>query len=193
MNDLTFETSFWGDCCNTYEEETKHFVYAKLMGLVWGGQGQQLGNYGWNAGGKRVLDIGGGPTSMLLRCTGLKEESCVIDPIKFPAWVSARYAQRRIEYAVGPGEKIDTSGFDECWIYNVLQHTVDPEKVIANARKAAPVLRIFEWIDIPAYEGHPHMLTAEKLDAWVGSKGYVTTLNGENGCFGKCWSGVFAR
>ncbi len=191
-SDLTFETSFWGDCCNTYEEETKHFVYAKLMGLVWQGGGQQLGNYGWNAGGKRVLDIGGGPTSMLLRCTGLGP-SHVCDPILFPDWVRSRYDVRSITLERISGEDIAVVGYDECWIYNVLQHTVDPERVIQNARKAAPILRIFEWIDIPAYEGHPHMLTAEKLDAWVGSKGYVTTLNGESGCFGKCWSGVFAR
>ena len=127
---------------------------------------------------------------MLLRCQSLAA-SAVADPIRFPNWVLARYAQRGIAFRHVSGEEISDVGFDECWIYNVLQHAVDPERVIANARRAAPVLRIFEWIDIPAYEGHPHMLTEESLNHWVGGKGYVTTLNGENGCFGKCWSGVF--
>ncbi len=200
-NDLEFETSFWGNCCNTHEEESKHFVYAKLMGLTWVGSGQRLDGYGWNAGGKRVLDIGGGPVSMLLRTVGLGEGSVVVDPIAFPDWVYARYQSRSILKIDSTGEDMtedftkiyfnEQPKFDECWIYNVLQHTIDPELVIANARRAAPVLRMFEWIDIPAYEGHPHMLTTAKLDAWTGGRGYVTELRGENGCWGKCWSGVF--
>lgn len=192
-HDLAFESSFWGNCCNTHEEESKHFVYAKLMGLTWVGSGQRLDGYGWNAGGKRVLDIGGGPVSMLLRTVGLRGDSAVIDPLKheFPKWVDDRYRSRDIRFYDITGETNNLVGFDECWIYNVLQHTVDPEIVIASARRSAPVLRMFEWIDIPAYEGHPHMLTAAKLDAWTGGRGYVTTLNGENGCWGKCWSGVF--
>jgi hypothetical protein len=28
-----FEKAYWGDCCNTFDEEGKHFVYAKLMGI----------------------------------------------------------------------------------------------------------------------------------------------------------------
>lgn len=188
--DLSFESSFWGDCCNTHEEETKHSLYAKLMGLQWSGSGQKLGNYGWDVGGKRILDIGGGPTSMLLRALNLKSGS-VSDPLSFPTWVMARYQQRGIQLVQESGEDLNCVGYDEVWIYNVLQHAIDPQRVIQNARRAAPLLRMFEWIDLPPYEGHPHMLTAEKLNQWTASTGYVCDLKGENGCWGKSWSGIF--
>ena len=31
-NDLEFEQGFWGDCCNTFGEDQKHFIYGNLMG-----------------------------------------------------------------------------------------------------------------------------------------------------------------
>lgn len=189
--DLSFESHFWGSCCNTSEEEDKHRLYARLMGLPWEGSGTQLDGYGWNVEDRSVVDIGGGPTSMLLRTIGLKAGSMVVDPLKFPDWVTARYQCRNLTLKRSSGEAFTETGFDEAWIYNVLQHSEEPDRVIANARRSASRLRIFEWIDIPAYPGHPHMLTAANLQKWVGSEGYVTELKGENGCWGKCWSGVF--
>ncbi len=34
MQDFAFEKSYWGDCCNTFEEDIKHYTYARLMGLT---------------------------------------------------------------------------------------------------------------------------------------------------------------
>ena len=72
-----------------------------------------------------------------------------------------------------------------------MQHCEDPEKIISNAKKAGKLLRIFEWIDIPPHEGHPHMLTQENLEKWIGQKGHTTELNGVNGCYGKAFYGWF--
>ncbi len=80
--------------------------------------------------------------------------------------------------------------FEEVWIYNVLQHVIDPIKVIENAKRLAPVLRIFEWIDLPAYEGHPHALTKEGLESWIGQPGATVNLN-TRGCGGRAFHGVF--
>jgi hypothetical protein len=71
-----------------------------------------------------------------------------------------------------------------------MQHAIDPGKIIDNAKKAAPVLRLFEWIDIPAHDGHPHELTEASLNEWIGQKGNVITL-AESGCYGKAYYGVF--
>ena len=57
---MSFESEYWGDCCNTYDEDQKHYVYAKYMGLMAVG-------YSFSMSGKSVVDIGGGPTSMLLK------------------------------------------------------------------------------------------------------------------------------
>ena len=53
------------------------------------------------------------------------------------------------------------------------------------------MLRIFEWIDIPAYEGHPHVLTKEKLDEWIDGDGYTVHLD-TDGAVGRAYYGVFA-
>jgi hypothetical protein len=35
------------------------------------------------------------------------------------------------------------------------------------------------------------MITQEQLEKWIGQKGKTKVLDGENGCFGKCFYGVF--
>lgn len=183
MVDYDFEMEFWGDCTNTFGEDQKHFIYGNLMGLT-----GQLFSY--DVGNKRILDIGGGPTSMLLKTYNLKE-GLVCDPIDYPQWTKDRYSIKNISVKVISGEHVNESGWDEVWIYNVLQHSEDPQKIIDNAKKSAPILRIFEWIDIPAHEGHPHMLTEENLNDWIGGIGQTTMLDGQNGCYGRAYYGVF--
>lgn len=162
-NELEFEKNWWGGCCNTFAEDSKHYYYAKYMGLT------SYWQY-FNTQGKSILDIGGGPTSMLLKGRGLKKGK-VVDPIEYPAWTKERYALANIEVEVKPGEEVNETGWDEVWIYNCLQHVVDPELIIQNAKRAAPVLRIFEWVNIPPHEGHPHELTKKNLDKWIGQEG----------------------
>ncbi|MHA2070037.1 MAG: glycosyltransferase, partial [Candidatus Thorarchaeota archaeon] len=52
-------------------------------------------------------------------------------------------------------------------------HTEDPQKVIENAKSAGSVIRIFEWINTVKNEMHPHVLTKEQLDQWLGCNGTV--------------------
>ena len=166
-----YERDFWADCTNTFWEEGKQYKYAELMGI------EEYYSY-FKVGGKSILDIGGGPSSMLLRTLHLKKGK-VVDPIKYPDWTTERYKIKNIEVLVDCGENIDETGWDEVWIYNCLQHVRDPQRIIENAKRAAPVLRIFEWIDIPAHEGHPHELKEHLLDEWIGQKGSVYVFTGE--------------
>lgn len=181
-DDYEFEKKYWGDCCNTFDEDQKHYIYANFMGL-------QQKHYSFDANDKRILDIGGGPSSMLLKCINLKEGR-VIDPIEYPAWTVDRYNSHNISVAVQPGETFIKSKWDEAWIYNCLQHTVDPKKIIENALKCAPVLRIFEWIDVEAHDGHPHELTEKFFVDILGPGGGTVTL-AAHGCYGRAFYGVF--
>jgi hypothetical protein len=104
--------------------------------------------------------------------------------------VYERYRAKNITYLTLPGEELETFGWDEVWIYNCLQHSRSPERIIANARRAAPVIRLFEWIDIPPHQGHPQMLTAPNLTRWLGGPGEVADLD-EAGCVGRAFFGVF--
>lgn len=187
-DDQEFERGWWGDCFLTYGEESKQLTYAHRMGLrivPWGGQWPV-----YDLGGRSVLDIGGGPVSMLLKCVN-GGRRMVVDPCEYPGWVQVRYLSAGIEYVKGEGERpwSQDAAFDEVWIYNVLQHTRDPELILKNALAAAPVLRIFEWIDMPAHEGHPHELKADVLDGWLGFRGTVERMH-ENGCVGTAYYGV---
>lgn len=165
-----FEAEYWGNCSNTLDEDIKHFLYANVMGIP------RIDAYTLSIGGKRILDIGGGPSSMLLQVND-HGGSKVIDPIEWPAWTRERYKSHNIDFEKITGEDINETGWDEVWIYNCLQHTINPQKIIENAKKSAPVLRIFEWLDIPAHDGHPQELKKELLDKWIGQPGWSTHVS----------------
>lgn len=190
------ELKWWGSCSNTTWEEQKQAVYAKLMGIemTW----DEHGPYFIALGGKAVLDIGGGPVSMLLKAERGSMRT-VVDPCDYPSWVAERYNSQGIEYLKLKGEQVDKllsvnqPLYDEVWIYNVLQHTEDPAKIMANAKaalKPGGTLRVFEWINTEQNIAHPIVLSEELLTEWVGQIGQTIKLN-ETGCVGDAWYGAF--
>lgn len=188
------EQGWWDTCANTYWEETKQLVYARHMGIMF--QTDERGPYLIELGDKAVLDIGGGPVSMLLKASKNSRRT-VADPCDYPAWVGERYKAQGIDYERIKGEDIDTItkdvNYDEVWLYNCLQHVDDPQKIIDNALaalKSGGVFRIFEWINMPTNTAHPHSLTKEQLDEWIGQSGGTAHLS-EAGCFGDAYFGAF--
>ena len=169
-DDQKWEQRWWGDCLNTWGEEQKQRHYAKRMGLT------ELANsqfsFYYDLGGKSILDIGGGPVSLLLKCVNVGRR-VVVDPLSYPKWIRARYDYAGIVYVQVKGEDIVDTGFDEVWIYNVLQHVIDPEKIIQNAKRAGKLVRLFEWLEIGEAPGHPHNLLQDQMDEWLGGIGKV--------------------
>lgn len=164
-----FERDWWGDCSNTYGEESKQIAYARVMGLdpgTWRG-GDKWPNY--DADGKRVIDVGGGPSSMLLKAHA--RFAVVVDPCEYPAWVTHRYDAHNVRLIRRPAEdqlpEYEDNAFDEAWCYNVLAHTYDPELVCRQMARIARVVRIFEWVNEAPHPGHPHELDADLLTAWL--------------------------
>ena len=187
-----WENDWHGSCINTYGEEEKQLVYAKKMGMHMFHNGKSP--YNIDMQGKSVIDIGGGPASLLLKCINLGAAT-VVDPLIVPQWVLDRYAIADIVHMNMPAEDMHgdlqyQETYDESWLYNCLQHTQDPAKIIDNAKKISRLIRIFEWIDTPTNIGHPHSLTAKNLDSWLGGEGRVETI-AESNCHGKCYYGVF--
>lgn len=169
------ELEFWDTCTKTYIEETKQFFYATRMKL--GFVDYPLSDIDFE--GKSVLDIGAGPTSLLLKSKNYSR-AVALDPLmdRFPEWVRSRYTSVGIEPLALPAEDIDPNQqFDEALIYNVLQHTIDPELIIQKALRVAKTVRIFEWLEVPTDEKHPHFLEAHKLDKWLGKPGMVEAVH----------------
>jgi hypothetical protein len=189
--DQEWERGCWGDCLTTFGEENKQITYAHRMGLEL--IKDDYGNWPlYDLEGKSVLDIGGGPVSILLKTINGGTRA-LLDPCKYPEWVLTRYSAAGVYQFREAAEGYTVfSDFDEVWIYNVLQHVQDPEAVIETAWRHADVIRLFEWIDQPPTIGHPHELKAEALDSWLGGRGTIEQMN-ENGCCGPAYYGVFKR
>jgi len=186
-----WEKDWHGNCVNSYFEEMKQLIYAKRMGL------KAISNpktpYRFQFDGKSILDIGGGPYSLLLKCEGFSK-ALVVDPCEYPDWVYSRYDICGIEYKSGSGENlldvIEDSIFDEVWFYNVLQHVYNPKKIVENAISVGKIVRVFEWIDTYVDKGHPNITTENDLNNWLGGVGRVEMLS-EGYCRGKAYYGIF--
>jgi len=189
-----WEQDWWGACNNTFREEERQIkVYAPRMGIQRTSDNKTP--YIFDLEGKSVLDIGGGPTSMLLKAVN-SGKRVVVDPCDFPEWVAQRYKTAGIEYYKLKGEDVIDDGrtptsIDEVWIYNVLQHTDNPSKIVDSAKLLAKIIRIFEWIDTPPTDGHPHTLTEKGLNEWLGGEGKVEVIPRTEPAWGKCYYGIF--
>lgn len=183
----SWELKWWNTCQNTYNEELKQLLYASKMGLALSADNKTP--YRFDMKGKSVLDIGGGPVSLLLKCVNVR--GMVIDAIGFPQWVLSRYELAGIDFQQIKAEDfVAKEQFDECWIYNVLQHTDDPEKIVINARGSAKILRIFESIETITNIGHIHSFTEDQLNGWLKGEGKVEDIH-QNSYRGRAYYGIF--
>lgn len=196
---LQYEAGFWHDCANTFNEERKQHVYAQRMGLT----PDPKWPFGYKVSGS-VLDIGGGPVSLLLKTTGFTK-ALVQDPTNYPEWVYHRYQDHGIECSDLAGEQmlsrlegpdwIIPDVFDEVWLYNCLQHTEDPCRIlrlVPEYLRKGGVFRFFEWTNIPPHEGHPHMISDAMFDAVraVAKAQHVSTGHiDHDGCYGSMIAG----
>lgn len=167
-----WESDWWGNCVNTLQEENKQIMYADRMGLIMVPSDKTP--YVYDLDGATVLDVGGGPVSLLLKCVNV--DGYVVDPIlrNVPIWVRERYREAGIQFSGKRFESLDLGiKWDEAWIYNVLLHVEDPKKIIKKARKVAKLIRIFEWLNSPKTASHPSTLREEELNEWLEGEGKV--------------------
>lgn len=188
-NAQSHEAHFWGTCTQTFIEEQKQFFYATRMKLPF--IDYPLSSIDFQ--GKSVIDIGAGPTSLLLKSHNYSK-AVAVDPLMdtFPSWVRDRYLSVGIKPVCSGGEDFQTDErFDIVLCMNVLQHVVDPVKMVSNMRKIGKEVRSYEWINIPSDSLHPHVLEEHKLNEWFGGKGIVEAVHEPYMFDGSCWYGVF--
>jgi 2-polyprenyl-3-methyl-5-hydroxy-6-metoxy-1,4-benzoquinol methylase len=183
-----WEKEWHGNCVNSYNEETKQYIYARLMGLdVY--KTNYFGQMGWDFGNKSVLDIGCGPYSLLMKSRAKMKVG--IDPCSYPQWVRMRYEAADVTLIQVAAEEWETHKiFDEVLIYNCLQHTINPKKIIENVLACSKIVRIFEWVEQGVSDGHLHDLHANELDEWLKGSGKTEYI--EIGpCVGMAYWGIF--
>lgn len=138
-----------------------------------------------SAKGRRVLDVGAGPESLLLDLHEAVGKSVALDPIRFGDEDERRYEQHGVGRSIMAAEHyVSDAEFDEVWCYNCLQHVQQPEAVLAMMKSAAPMVRIFEWCNIPTDTMHLHVITRPMIEAaflgWTCKRMLSGTWN-ENG------------
>lgn len=145
----------------------------------------------------KVLDIGCGPLSLLLRYP--VKEGVALDPIEYGD-LENEYKNKGIKRLIKKGEDvtIEDGEFDEVWIYNCLQHVESPTKILENAILVGKKVRIFEWTFIKPYKGHLHELTPTLLtEPFKNAKWetlyFSTGILNFNGLHGNYFTGIFEK
>lgn len=163
-----WESHWWGDCTNTFIEEVKQMQIIKYMSLKADVKDAKVGI---DIQGKNICDLGGGVVSLLLKCINRGNYCVVVDPIleKAPIWVKERYKASDLFYSESMAELAEfDKKFDEVWLYNVLQHVQNPLEVLDTVKRLGNAVRIFEWLNTPPHDGHPHTITKEMIDESLG-------------------------
>lgn len=147
-----WERQWWKNKSKWAGEIKKQLSYARLMGMP-----DDL-----DFGDKRILDVGCGPVSLLLRSK--HGPSVGVDPMPMDEETLAEYARVNSRFVESKAEDMSCDErFDEAWIYNCLQHVEDVHAILTRVAKCADEVRVFEWIDLPPCSGHPQTITEEQF------------------------------
>jgi len=122
---------------------------------------------------KKIVDIGGGPVSLLLKFN--TNNSVVVDPLPISEFYLNNYKSKNIIFIQQKAEefieKFDEEKFDEVWMYNCLQHVFDPNKILTKLNKIGKVLRICEPCDTPINKCHPYTFKQEFYETFCEEHG----------------------
>jgi len=179
-----FELNWWSNARDRWPIEIANgTIIASLMGIPWD----------FDLGYVSILDIGSGPFSLLLRVKGAARR-VALDPLKFLPEHEEAYRVAGVERWIMPGENLigynGEGKFDEIWIYNCLQHTQEPGRVLENAARIGKRIRVFEWVYMPPYTGHLHTITPGMIASYfvdrkrtLWNEGRFENVGGLNGHF----------
>lgn len=112
--------------------------------------------------GRNIVEIGPADFPALAYVTNRGKDCLIIEPM--PSDYLKRFG---IPISTDLAEDADYKA-DEVWLFNVLQHVIDPHKIVERAKKQADVVRFFEPINYGIDECHPWNLTMDMFKDWFG-------------------------
>lgn len=111
--------------------------------------------------GKNIIEIGPADFPALAYCRNLGE-CAVIEPMP-----SENLKLSGLKIITDVAEDVEYEA-DEVWLMNVLQHVIDPNKIVERAKRQSKVVRFFEPINYGVDVCHPWNLTLEMFKGWFG-------------------------
>lgn len=136
-------------------------TYFKYLGL------------GTDLEGLHVIEIGPAMHPALAICKNYGQ-SIIIEPMgtavleEFCKQNSIKFISQPVETLSYIEEIDDMENVLEVWLFNVMQHVIDPEKVVARCKDIADRIRFFEPINTPVEAHHPHSFTGDDYVRWFG-------------------------
>lgn len=112
-----------------------------------------------NQDAKTILEIGCADFPALHFCYNYKQ-GYIIEPM--PSEKLKNFIKDKpILLMEDCAENLLLPSVQEIWLFNVLQHVKDPDKIITKCKGATKTIRFFEPINYPPDEAHLHEFTLE--------------------------------
>lgn len=113
-----------------------------------------------NLEGKNICEIGPADFPALAYCLNPGAKCVIIEPLP------SEYLKRfNIPIITDPAEDAEYN-VDEVWLFNVLQHVINPYLIVERAKKQSKVIKFFEPINYGVNDPHPWNLTMEMFQEW---------------------------
>lgn len=121
---------------------------------------------GFNLHGLSVTEIGPADYPALRYCENYTH-SVIIEPM--PSKELEVFCDGKISLITEPLELINTlPATTEVWLFNVMQHIIDPDIFISKCKEIGKRIRFFEPINYPTSVHHPHQFTVDDFRKWFG-------------------------
>jgi hypothetical protein len=115
---------------------------------------------------KSIIEIGPARIAALLYCNNFSN-SYIVEPTTYEN-SEILYQDKQINFIRETYEDCDSPKVDEIWLFNVLQHIIDPDKFIEKAKKNCNIIKFFEPINTPIEVHHPHSFTENDYKNYFG-------------------------
>lgn len=156
----------------SYDEGRKHYhksyaTYFSLLGMH------------FDLKGSSVTEIGPADFPALAYCTNYAT-SVVIEPMP-STWLMKSIDNKPIVLIkeavenIYPDELPETK---EVWIFNVMQHIIDPDEFIDQCKTIGEIVRFFEPINYPTSVHHPHAFDIDDFKNWFPDENCVQLYKG---------------
>lgn len=172
----SINTNRWAEA---QKEEKLHHTHESIEEafIKWGGIYDfyfRYLNIDLNLKNKTILEIGPARIAALLYCNNY-ESAFIVEPTEYEDAIQL-YSDKPITFIRETYEDCESPKVDEIWLFNVLQHIIDPDAFVEKCKKNCKVIKFFEPINTPIEIHHPHSFTFDDYIEYFGDS--VKLYNG---------------